>query len=144
MIHQHNTYFKEYQELHVSATLIVIIGLTVVSYWYWLKTQWGWISLRYFRQNYTFLLYAGKVIVLEVSADKTKCTVVSRDQNAVRSHNIKTDNSSFERAEQFKYLGWAWTIKFPFRNKLRTNWIQGMFAVTRRITFGLPVFYPKI
>ena len=30
---------------------------------------------------------------------------MSRDQNAGLSHNIKTDNSSFERVEQFKYLG---------------------------------------
>ena len=28
-----------------------------------------------------------------------------RDQNAGRSHNIKTDNSSFDRVEEFKYLG---------------------------------------
>ena len=31
--------------------------------------------------------------------------VMSRDQNAGRSHNIKIDNSSLERVEQFKYLG---------------------------------------
>jgi len=31
--------------------------------------------------------------------------VMSRDQNAGRSHNIKTDNSSCEWVEQFKYLG---------------------------------------
>jgi len=30
---------------------------------------------------------------------------MSRDQNAGRSHNMKIDNSSFEIAEQFKYLG---------------------------------------
>jgi len=30
--------------------------------------------------------------------------VMSRDQNAARIHNIKID-SSFERVEQFKYLG---------------------------------------
>jgi len=30
---------------------------------------------------------------------------MSRDQNAGRSLNIKTDNSTFERMEQFKYLG---------------------------------------
>jgi len=29
---------------------------------------------------------------------------MSRDQNAEQSHSIKTDNSSFERVEQFKYL----------------------------------------
>jgi len=40
-----------------------------------------------------------------VKADKTKYMVKSRDQNAGRSHNIKTDNNSFERVEQFKYLG---------------------------------------
>ena len=30
---------------------------------------------------------------------------MSRDQIAGRSHNIKIDNSSFERVEQFKHLG---------------------------------------
>jgi len=42
---------------------------------------------------------------LEVNADKTKFLIMSRDQNAGRSHNIKIDNSSFERTEQFKHLG---------------------------------------
>jgi hypothetical protein len=28
-----------------------------------------------------------------------------RDENAGRSHNIKIDNSSFERVEQFQYVG---------------------------------------
>ena len=31
--------------------------------------------------------------------------VVSRDQKAGRSHNMKTDNSSFERVGEFTYLG---------------------------------------
>jgi UDP-galactopyranose mutase len=30
---------------------------------------------------------------------------MSRDQNAGQSHNIKIDNSSFERVENFKYMG---------------------------------------
>jgi len=42
---------------------------------------------------------------LEVNADKTKYMVMSRDQNAGRSHSIKTDNSSFARVEELKYLG---------------------------------------
>ena len=35
----------------------------------------------------------------------SKYMVMVRDQNAGRSHNIKIDNSSFERVEEFKYLG---------------------------------------
>jgi len=31
--------------------------------------------------------------------------VMSSDQDAGRSHGIKNDNSSFERVEEFKYLG---------------------------------------
>jgi len=31
--------------------------------------------------------------------------VMSREENAGGSHTIKTDNSSFERAEKFKCLG---------------------------------------
>jgi len=47
---------------------------------------------------------ASKQIGLEVNADKTKYMVMSRDQNAGQSHSMKTDNSSFERVEEFKYL----------------------------------------
>jgi hypothetical protein len=41
-----------------------------------------------------------KEIGLEINADKSKYTVMSRDQDAARSHNRKTDNSSFEWMEQ--------------------------------------------
>ena len=41
---------------------------------------------------------------LEVNADKTKYIVIFRDQNAGRSHSIKTDNSYLARVQEFKYL----------------------------------------
>jgi hypothetical protein len=44
------------------------------------------------------LVFASKKMGLEVHADKIKYMVMSRDQNAGRSHTIKTDNSLFERA----------------------------------------------
>ena len=44
-------------------------------------------------------------IGLEVSADKTKYMVMSRDQNAGRIQSVRIDNSTFERVEEFKYLG---------------------------------------
>jgi hypothetical protein len=46
---------------------------------------------------------ASKEIGLEVNADKSKYMVMSRDQNAERSHRIKIDNISLERVEEFKY-----------------------------------------
>jgi hypothetical protein len=42
---------------------------------------------------------------LEVNADKTNCMVMSRDQNARRSHNMKIDSKPFGRLEGFKYMG---------------------------------------
>jgi len=42
---------------------------------------------------------------LEVNADKTKHMVMSRDQNAGRSHSMKINTRSFERVEEFKCLG---------------------------------------
>jgi hypothetical protein len=46
-------------------------------------------------KNAETLVVASKDIDQEVNTDKTKYMVVSRDQNAGRSHNLKIDNSSF-------------------------------------------------
>jgi GDP-D-mannose dehydratase len=48
---------------------------------------------------------ATKETGLELNAEKTKYMVMSRDQNPGRNRSIKIDNSSFERVEEFKYLG---------------------------------------
>ena len=45
---------------------------------------------------------ASKESGLETNADKNKYMVMSRDQNAGRSHSMKTDNSTFESVEEFK------------------------------------------
>jgi len=42
---------------------------------------------------------------LEVSADKSKYMVMSRDQNAGRIQCVRFYNSTFERVDGFKYLG---------------------------------------
>ena len=39
---------------------------------------------------------------IEVNGDKTNYTVMSRDQNAGRSHSIEIGSSSCEWVEQFK------------------------------------------
>jgi hypothetical protein len=54
------------------------------------------------KENTKTLVVARKEIGLEVNAEKTKYMVMSRDQNAGQNDNIKLDNKSFERVEQFK------------------------------------------
>jgi hypothetical protein len=62
-------------------------------------------SVRTIEQNTQSSIMAIKETGPEVNVDKTKYTVMSRDQNAGQSHNIKVDNSFFEKVEEFKYLG---------------------------------------
>jgi len=51
------------------------------------------------------LVDASKEDGLELNGDKTRYMVMSRDQNARQSHNIKIDDSSLERVEDFIHLG---------------------------------------
>jgi hypothetical protein len=51
------------------------------------------------------LLVDSKEIGLEVNDDKSNYMFMSRDETAGWSHSMKIDNSSFERLEEFKYLG---------------------------------------
>ena len=60
-------------------------------------------SLQIVNKNTKTLVVAGKEIALEVNADKTKYMYWT--QSAGQIHNIKIDNSSFERVEQLKFLG---------------------------------------
>jgi len=45
---------------------------------------------------------------------------MSRDQNAGRIHSVRTDNSTSERVEEFKYFGRNQT-KILLRKKLRAD-----------------------
>jgi hypothetical protein len=56
------------------------------------------------RRNTEAFIVAGKEIGLKVNADETKYIVMSRNQNVGQSHRTKSDNSSFESVEEFKYL----------------------------------------
>jgi len=60
-------------------------------------------SLHNIKENKEALVVASKEVGLEVNADKTKYMFISRDQNAGRSHNMTTDNSSFDSVEEFIY-----------------------------------------
>jgi len=62
-------------------------------------------SIHTLKENAEALVAATREIGLEVSADKTKYMVISSDQNAIRILSVRIDNCTFERVEEFKYLG---------------------------------------
>jgi len=82
-------------------------------------------SVHTVKESVEALIVASKETRLEVNAYKTKYMVMSRDQNARQSHSMKTDNSSFERVEEFKYLGTALTnqnsIQEEIKSRLKTG-----------------------
>jgi len=46
---------------------------------------------------------------------------MSRDQNAGRSHRIKTDNISFENVEEFKYVGTTITNQNSIQEEIKSR-----------------------
>ena len=78
-------------------------------------------SIHTIKKNAEVLVVASKEIGLEVNADKTKYMVMYRDQNAGRIHNIKIDNSSFERVEEFKYLGTTLTNQNSIQEEIKSR-----------------------
>jgi hypothetical protein len=46
---------------------------------------------------------------------------MSQDQNAGQSHNIKINSSSFERAEEFRYLGTTLTYQNYIQEEIKTR-----------------------
>jgi hypothetical protein len=57
------------------------------------------------QKNTQTLIDASKEVGLQVNAEKTKYTLLSRQQNAGQNNYIKTGNICFENVEQFRYLG---------------------------------------
>jgi len=50
---------------------------------------------------------------------------MSRDYNAGRRHNIKIDNSSFERAREFKCLGTNFTYQNSIQEEIKSRLKSG-------------------
>jgi len=67
--------------------------------------------------------------------------VMSRDQNGGRSHSMKNDNSSFERVEQFKYLGTTLTNQNSIHEEIKCRLKSGNACY--HLVQNLPVCYQK-
>jgi len=78
-----------------------------------------------YRKNVEVSIVASKESGLEVNSDKTRYMVMSRDQNAVRSNKMKTDNNSFEMAEEFKCLGTTITNKNSIHEEIKNRLKSG-------------------
>ena len=78
-------------------------------------------SVHTIKENVEASVVVNKKTGLEVNADKTKYMVMSRDQNAGRSHSMKTDNSSFEMVEEFKYLGTTLTNQNSIQEEIKSR-----------------------
>jgi sorting nexin-29 len=78
-------------------------------------------SVHAIKKNTEALVVASKGIGLEVKAEKTKYMVMSRNQNAGQNHNIKVDNKSFKRVEQFKCLGTTLTNRNSIQEEIKSR-----------------------
>jgi len=77
------------------------------------------------KENAEALVAATREIGLEVNADKTKYMVMSRDQNVGRIQSVRIDNSTFERVEEFKYLGTTLTNRNSIVEEIKSRLRSG-------------------
>ena len=73
------------------------------------------------KENAEALVAVTRESGLEVSADKTKYMVMSRDLNAGQNHSVRFDNSTFERVDEFKYLGTTLTNKNSIAEEIKSR-----------------------
>jgi len=76
-----------------------------------------------FFKCHSFVTFNSKVIV---SNEFKKCCsgkymVISRDQNAGRNRSVRIDYSTFERVEEFKYLGTTLTIQNSIPEEIKSR-----------------------
>jgi len=50
---------------------------------------------------------------------------MSRNRSVRRSHSVKTDNDSFERVEEFKYLGTSLIIQNSIEEEMKSSLNSG-------------------
>jgi len=74
-----------------------------------------------------------------VIAGETKYMVMSREQNAGQSHNMTIENSSFEKVEEFRYLGTTVTNHNNIQEEIKSTWKSGNAYIIRCRIFCLPV-----
>ena len=97
-------------------------------------------SINIIRTNREVLVVVSKGNGLEVNAYNTKYMVMSRYENAGRSYSMKTDNSSFERVEEYRYLWTTLTNQNSIQEEIknRLNSVNAWYHLVQNLSsFGL-------
>ena len=124
--------------LKLNGTHQLLVYAVMLIYWEEVR------SIHTLKENTEALVAATRETGLEVSADKTKYMVMSRDQNAGRNHSVRIDNSTFERVEEFKYLRTTLTNQNSILEEIMSRLRLGnacYHSVHNRLS---SMFYPKI
>jgi hypothetical protein len=95
------------------------------------------------KRNAEVLVVASKETELEVNADKTTYMFMRREKNAGRSYNIEINNSSFERVEEFKYLGTTLINQNSVQGEIKKRLKSECLLLFGAESLFLPVCYPK-
>ena len=81
----------------------------------------GHTNIKFIEKNTETLVVDCVESGLEVIAVKTKYMFLSRDQNAGRFHSVRIDNSTFERVEEFKYIGTTVTNQNSIAEEIKSR-----------------------
>jgi len=89
-------------------------------------------SVHTVKENTEALVVASKEAGLkEVNTGKTKYMVMSRNQNAGRSHNKDIENKFFERAKKFQYLETTLTNQNSIQKEIKSRLKSGKRNIIR-------------
>ena len=92
-------------------------------------------SIHTLKENAEALVAVTREIGLEVSADKTKYMVMSRDHNAGRNHSVRIDNSNLELRHPHCVYNKMSRVRSVKHNYLLVTY-NNMFRPTRRPSSG--------
>ena len=84
-----------------------------------------WAEVYILKRKTEALVVASQEIGLEVNVDRTTNMVMSQDPKSGWSHNIRIDNSSFARVEQFKYIGTTLTNQNSIQEEIKSSLKSG-------------------
>jgi sorting nexin-29 len=82
-------------------------------------------SINTIKENKETVLEVSREIGLDINAEKTKYTIMSRHPNSGQNQNIRIANESFENVAKFKYLGTTLTNQNDIRDEITSRLNSG-------------------